>query len=169
MTEKWVRCPSWPEYEVSANGGVRRAVRRCSAGPGARTPYMTSTGYLYVVMRRDGLKKAVGVHRLVAESFLGPEPFPGAQVAHLDGDRLNNHVSNLRWVTRSENERHKIAHGRSNRGERQGRSVLTESNVRYIRAALARGARQRDLASAFGVAKATISSVHTRKSWAHLD
>lgn len=168
MSDRWVSCPDWPDYEVSSEGAVRRVVTRHSAHPGVRKPYVTSTGYQYIVMRSLRSKMAVGVHRLVATGFLGPAPFPDAQVAHLDGNRLNNRLENLRWVTRSENERHKVGHGKSNRGERQGRSVLSQEKVRCIRVALGRGARQRDLAVAFGVSRTTISSISIGKSWAHV-
>ena len=45
------------------------------------------------------------VHRLVAEAFLG-QPKPGFEVNHKDGNKLNNHVSNLEWVTHLENVQH---------------------------------------------------------------
>jgi hypothetical protein len=43
------------------------------------------------------------VARLVAEAFLGPSPFDGAIVLHVDEDSTNNRPSNLRWGTRREN------------------------------------------------------------------
>ncbi len=46
------------------------------------------------------------VHRLVAEHFISPCPEPGMVVNHIDGNPFNNHVSNLEWVTVSENNKH---------------------------------------------------------------
>lgn len=63
-----------------------------------------SEGYHVVVLRRDGdVKSQRRVHRLVAETFLSDSWFPGALVLHGDDIRTNNHVSNLRWGTQSEN------------------------------------------------------------------
>jgi hypothetical protein len=50
------------------------------------------------------------IHRLVAAEFLGTCP-KGIQVNHKDGDRLNNHASNLEYVTPSENTRHSVVAG----------------------------------------------------------
>lgn len=46
------------------------------------------------------------VHRIVAETFIGPAPTPQHEVNHKDLNKLNNHVSNLEWVTRQENVDH---------------------------------------------------------------
>lgn len=50
------------------------------------------------------------IHRIVATAFIRP-PNPGEQVNHKDGDKTNNHVSNLEWVTASENIKHAITTG----------------------------------------------------------
>jgi hypothetical protein len=51
------------------------------------------------------------VHRLMAETWLGPAPFEGAIVRHLDGDRCNNRLSNLAWGTYAENSDDQRRHG----------------------------------------------------------
>ena len=63
---------------------------------------LLKTGYLGVTKRGRGLL----MHRLVAATFLGQPNLPTLQVNHKDGDRLNNHVRNLEYVTPSENARH---------------------------------------------------------------
>lgn len=165
MTE-WRVCPDWPEYAVSEHGDVRRMVRR-KGNEGLRKPYRASNGYLTIVMRGEGREKAEAVHRLVARAFIGPAATPAHNAAHTDGNRTNNHYSNLSWVTRSENERHKVAHGTSNRGERNRAAVLTQEQVREIKGLLGKQA-QRAIAAQFGVKQQTISSIARGDSWSWL-
>lgn len=74
-----------------------------------------SDEYLSVGLGRNNSTR---VHRIVAEAFLGPPPFPAAEVCHGDGNRHNNCASNLRWDTRSNNHRDKVKHGTHNWGNR---------------------------------------------------
>lgn len=66
-----------------------------------------SNGYGFVCLRKDGVNKNYSIHRLVAEAFI-PNPLNLSDVNHKDGNKLNNHVSNLEWCTRSENLKHAV-------------------------------------------------------------
>lgn len=59
-------------------------------------------GYRYINFRWNHKSKNKGIHRLVAETFL-PNPNNLPHVHHIDGNKLNNNVNNLAWVTESEN------------------------------------------------------------------
>lgn len=102
-------------YEVSDEGQVR-SVDRISFGKKHRgrilRPSSTPKGYKIAVLSGHGERRSYPVHRLVAESFLGPLP-EGMHTMHLDGDNTNNRVSNLRYGTASENELDKVRHGRN--------------------------------------------------------
>lgn len=91
-------------------------------------------GYYYIRLLGEGKDVTISVHRLVALTFL-PNPDNKPQVNHIDGNKLNNHVSNLEWCTNGENQIH--AH-RNNlqptrKGENNGNNKLTQSDVDYIR------------------------------------
>lgn len=168
---EWRTIPGWPAYEVSEGGDIRRAIKSRSNGfCGLRKPYPMSRGYLYIVLRQVGQRRgtALAVHRLVCHAFNGPPPTPSHQAAHRDGSRTNNHWSNLKWATRSENEMDKVQHGRSNRGDRHRMVVLDKDQVLAIRARFGLGHRKMDIAADYGVAASTISSIYQGRSWAWL-
>ena len=62
-------------------------------------------GYRQVILLKDKKRKYASVHRLVAEAFL-PNPDKKPQVNHIDGNKKNNRLDNLEWVTASENMKH---------------------------------------------------------------
>ena len=66
-----------------------------------------SHGYVCVILRKNGIRYSKKVHRLVAETFL-PNPENKREVNHIDGNKSNNELSNLEWVTSSENTRHAV-------------------------------------------------------------
>ena len=70
-------------------------------------------GYLEVVLYKDGKGKCIQVHRIVATAFI-PNIENKPQVNHIDGNKKNNIVKNLEWVTRSENMRHSARQLRNN-------------------------------------------------------
>ena len=95
-------------YQVSNLGNVRGLVRDWNNRTKTiRTmrQYVTKTGYLALRLCKDGKTKLWKTHRLVAEAFLENQmAFPF--VNHLDGNKLNNCVSNLEWCTASRNIKH---------------------------------------------------------------
>jgi hypothetical protein len=118
-------------YEVSSSGKVKPKKRAGSKGS-LLTP-QEDRGYLRVVLSKKGVSRYVGVHRLVAAAFIdNPDNKP--EVNHLDGNRQNNHYTNLAWCTREENEYHKKnVSGSNNRGNknpnfRRGKGLLYPSH-----------------------------------------
>lgn len=156
-------------YSVSGFGRVRRD-RACR---GARAGHLSaiwkhSAGYHTVRLNRERFGVTKFVHRLVAEAFIGAPPSSEHEVNHKDGDRANNLVENLEWVTALENISHSIKVIGRNYEYRCGVRTyckLTESQVREIREQ--RGKElQKDLAKRFGVHKKTIGFVQRRQSYA---
>lgn len=115
-------------YKVSEYGVVRSLPRVTRVrGGGTRVltgreikTYPMSKGYVGInLVPREGVKhiRKTGVHRLVLEAFVGPQP-DGYQGCHNDGDPTNNHVSNLRWDTGSANNYDTVKHGRHHYAKR---------------------------------------------------
>ena len=93
------------DYYVSHDGYVLSMKKQ---EPVILTPW-NARGYEYIQICEHGKRKAVLVHRLVAEAYI-PNPHNKAEVNHKDKDRKHNHVDNLEWVTRKENMCHCHGH-----------------------------------------------------------
>jgi hypothetical protein len=99
----WLPVPGFEGlYEVSDQGRVRSVRRRRQLHPSKKT-----TGYLQVTLAVEGVSHYLSVHRIVAMAFL-PNPENKPQVNHKNGNKTDNRVANLEWMTNSENQRHRF-------------------------------------------------------------
>lgn len=157
----WLPIPNWPMYEVSDEGSIRSLHHFV---PKILKQATLPQGHKYIRMcKGDGSKmQHILVHRAVALAHIGPPPFVGAEVRHLDGDPSNNRKINLKWGSRSRNNQDRKWHGAKG-------FKLTAVQVSAIRAALKRGGWGvgKKLADQFGVSQATISTI--RRGHAHTD
>lgn len=97
---EWRKVPGWPCYSVSDLGDVRRDKSgRILAGG------KDKDGYRQVILSYKGKRKGIKVHRLIALTFI-PNPDNKPMINHIDGNKTNNNVSNLEWVTNQENQDH---------------------------------------------------------------
>lgn len=105
--ETFITIPDFPEYSVSDKGNVRSN----RSGRILKLDTQTKLPYKRVTFSVNGKTTRKPVHRLVAEAFI-PNPMNKPFVNHIDNDPSNNHVSNLEWVTHSENMIHCCSQGR---------------------------------------------------------
>lgn len=104
--KKWKEIPFTDgEYTVSSIGEVKTA----KTGRILK-PVIDARGYERVCLFKTNRDKRYKVHRLVATAFI-PNPDGKPQVNHKDGDKRNNCVENLEWVTNDENMRHSRENG----------------------------------------------------------
>lgn len=95
MVCEWRKISDKPNYSISSNGDVRN-----DKTGRILKPYKNNSGYYQVML---GSKTSpVYIHRLVAKAFI-PNPDDLPQVDHINGNKLDNRVDNLRWVTVSDN------------------------------------------------------------------
>jgi hypothetical protein len=168
--EQWLPVPGYEGlYEVSSYGRVRRSSKSRMAPAGYLLKgRFTWDGYLEYGLCKQQRYWWVKAHRIVALAFLGPRPFPNAHVAHFDGNKTNNHVSNLRWATPAENEADKKRHGRHRAGpcgERHHMAKLTPEQVKEMRRAALAGRTVKAIASLFGIPMLTAYDAIVGKTW----
>lgn len=131
------------------------------------SPSDNGRGYLILGLRTGGERKTFGVHKLVALGFVpNPENLP--EVNHKDGNKLNNHWSNLEWCTRGDNILHAFENDlRSATGVSNARCNTDEEEVREICWALECGytaAQIRDQGYDYNLVRA----IKARKNWTHI-
>lgn len=127
-------------------------------------------GYLKTRLSKDGSQKKFFIHRLVALTFI-PNNQDKPEVNHIDGNKKNNTLANLEWVTTSENQRHAIANKlyETAKGESSGTSKLKESEVREIHKLWSTGeVTQEYLSKKFGIAGSAISRIVNGVRWRHI-
>lgn len=145
------------DYEITRDGKV---INKHTGHTLAPQP--NGKGYLRVSIG----KKLMFVHRLVAEKYI-PNPENKPQVNHKDGNKLNNCVDNLEWVTNQENRNHAVDNDLQVTGERCSWAKLTEENVKEIRANP--GYENEYWARKFKVSRGTINDVVNYRTWKHVD
>lgn len=160
MLETWKRldCCIIP-VEVSTLGRIRNPKHGRIL-----TQHIGNHGYWCVKIRRKEKLVRYSVHRLVALAHIPGDP--SLTVNHKDGDKLNNALDNLEWISHSANVRHEWSTGLVDvRGMKNGVAKLTDDDVREIR-------QSHDsyptMATRFGVTTQTIYRVRKRTRWAHL-
>lgn len=131
-------------------------------------PQPDQRGYLHLQLGRGTFWK---VHRLVMVAFYGPLP-NGWEVNHLNGDKEDNRLANLEYVTRSGNVRHSIqvlGNPKPPRmpGTKHPNVILTEEKARAIKYAPPT-ARTCDLAQRFGISESVVQSIRHRRAWKHV-
>lgn len=159
----WCAYPRWNgRLEVSNDGYVRNT----KTGRVLK-PRRNNHGYMSVYTSVDGVDIGVNVHRMIATCFI-PGYFEGADVNHKNGDKTDNRLPNLEWVTRAENIRHafKVLGKKAPQGSKHGRSKLTEEQVRAIKASATTKAV--DLARQFQIDQSVISDIRRGKIWTHV-
>jgi hypothetical protein len=157
----------FPGYRVGDDGSVWSCRVRGRQGDVWKKlkPARTKNGrYEFVALMREGRAIQHYVHRLVALAFLGPCP-GGCEVAHYDGDGLNNRVDNLRYDTHANNMLDRFRHGTVLSGDQIAQATLSPAIVRQIRREFSEGATLATLSRRHGTSQSNVHRVVNRATW----
>ncbi len=166
MLEIWKPVEGFDHYEISNLGRVKSKQRKILKFRGLTQhlktvnerimkPALTSNGYLFLVLMKDGIKKSIWIHKEVARSFVAGKK-KGLVVHHLNGVKTDNHHLNLEYVSmqKNTNEYYKSI------GKSKGK--ISYSEIPKIIDLINNGAVIKDLAEKYNVSRndmATISKI----------
>ena len=175
MSEVWKDIGDYEgSYQVSNMGRVRSLDRVVTFKDGRVRKYkgrvlklcVNTQGYEVIQLYNDNVGTTKTVHRLVLEAFKPHVNMSDLEVNHMDGNKLNNHLINLEWVTGRDNILHAYDIGlRSNKGERNPHAKLSNTDVLEILQKLDKGGTHRDIALDYGVSKGCISKINVGIRW----
>ena len=147
----------YSQYDVSESGKITNVVTGKTL-----KPFIDRRGYEnYSLWGDDGHRKTLRGHRLVAEKFV-PNPHDLQQVDHVDGNKLNNHISNLQWVSNLEN---------AHRAMENGLWPHVKINKEVATAAcelLELGYTVNSVSKDLNVPRTTIAEIKCRRAWKEL-
>jgi hypothetical protein len=129
-----------------------------------------SKGYLRLLISYGDIIKTEAVHRLVAKAFI-PNPEQKPQVNHIDGNKLNNNIENLEWVTNKENAQHGalyIKRDKYLKGSKVSWSKLKEEDVMRIPELLKTNS-PRQVANILNVSVSLVHEITAGRTWRHLN
>jgi hypothetical protein len=120
MEENWKDIKGYEGlYTININGQIKSVGRKVKHRSGFKTIpdrimsiANNTSGYKSISLCKNGIGKSYQLHRLVAIAFI-PNPNNKPQVNHIDGNKQNNNINNLEWVSAKENSQHSYDNGLS--------------------------------------------------------
>lgn len=167
VIEKWKEIPDYEEMYAVSNCGKVKSLR---FGRTLKPSLHSGTGYSRVSLCKQGMCKVHYIHQLVAKLFLTRKA-NNLEVNHIDGNKTNNKVTNLEWVTHHENvlHSHKLGINKKNqvRGSRTGSAKLNEKQVLEIKR-LKGTKTHEELAKKYNVSTGSIWHIFANRTWTHV-
>lgn len=181
----------WKEFEIEVKGKVRYAVSNHGRlksfvddiNEGRILKGSLTEGFLFLRYKRFNNKKITNYqhsfHKMVAELFIPKDNENQEYVLHLDYDKVNNHVSNLKWATYAEMRAHGFKSPNVIEAQKKFRefnikrdgSKLTSTDVIRLKRKILdpnRKTRLRLIAKEFGISEMHLHRIKTGENWGHI-
>lgn len=153
-------------YEISNTGRVKSLPRKGKGGHSGKILMpQVSSGYHKVCLCLNQQKLQKQIHRLVASAFI-PNPLNKPEVNHINLNKFDNMLSNLEWVTSSENTIHAYNLGIIKKPT--NKTKLKENDIHIIRDMIKNGISTREICKKYNVSFNTINYVKRGLSWAQI-
>lgn len=165
----WKKVEGFNNYEVSDEGLVRN-VKSGRILKFDKVKYRKGTVnsvYLRVTLCENNFPVRFAIHRLVAKHFL-KDYSEDLEVNHLDGDRENNRVDNLKMATGEENRAHALDTGLCPKGEDHGNNKYSQSQAELVIQLTKEGFGRKFVAELSGVTISFVKDIRNGRAWKHL-
>ena len=131
---------------------------------------INDNGYEIIGLKIDGKSTTKRIHRMIAEMYIeNPNNYP--IINHKDGNKLNNHISNLEWCSYSHNLKHSydnnLRQAAPKKGSENNMAKLTEKQVLEIRKLFDKHTIK-EISEMYGVSKSCIKQIKHHRTWRHL-
>ena len=121
------------------------------------------------LMNEDGVRKAIPIHRAVLMTFAPCDNMSELQVNHIDGNKLNNSLENLEWVTTQENIQHSKENALHAFGERNAGAIINEETAKeIISLILSKQYTLPEIAEKTNTSLFIVERIKYKKTWTHL-
>ena len=180
IKEEWKPCPEYEAvYEISNLGNLKSKpvyIQNDGNFDGGyikhiklKNQTINRDGYVTSKLCYGGKCRRLTIHRLVAKAFI-PNPNNYTQVNHMDGNKKNNTVENLEWVSAAQNVQHAWATGLINSdhmlGSNHHKAKVSEQDVKDIRANTELTRKQ--LAEKYKISPSTLADIINKRTWTHI-
>lgn len=164
MEEIWKDIPDWENlYQISSIGRIK-SVRYNKF----RKSVIGIRGYHTISLWNKRFNQTLYVHRLLAQLFI-ENPDNKTCVNHKDGNKLNNNLNNLEWVTYSENNKHAFDTGlkisNNKFGTQSKRGIFNKTDLHEIKNMVNSGLNNKQIAEKFQVDSSTIQKIVSGKHY----
>ncbi|MDQ1144028.1 hypothetical protein QE429_000855 [Bacillus sp. SORGH_AS 510] len=132
MKEIWRKIPNYEDYQVSNFGNVLSFKNKKYENGWPLNVQENRAGYIKIIVWKSGKQKTIKLHRIVCELFKGMAPEGKEYVNHIDGNKRNNHYSNLEWISSSENTLHAYGNGLKNHSRNKRAIVQMSLEGEYL-------------------------------------
>lgn len=150
------------KYTVSNYGNVFNVIKNKKL-----SSCINTGGYPCVSLTMKPKNIFVTVHKLVAHEFIGKRP-EGYQINHIDGNKINNCVENLEYVTPAQNIKHAVKNGLTPKGEKASGAKISDKKAIEIRKVYAQVKSMTRISEMFNLSRPAIRQLIYGQTWKHL-
>ena len=157
-------------FKISNHGRVK-SFKKDTKNGSIVNPSLAGGYKMMSLKQNSGKRTGRYIHRLVALNFIEKENEDQNLVIHIDYDRKNNHILNLKWATEQEKVEHNINNPNKTKASRAHNTKLTEGRVKMIKKKLLdpnRKTRMKILAKQFGISEMQLYRIKTGENWGYV-